>query len=126
METDKITIRLNREMIQDLKDEAKKRGQTVASLARCYLMDGLASYDAMGEVLRQADERIEERLERIEKLVAGNLHLTVERQTLAIKKDADEAHDDYATRLQSTYARTVKAMIPKGAKIVQYMENGEM
>jgi hypothetical protein len=96
METDKITIRLPPEMIEDLKREAKKRGQTIASLARGYLMDGLAGYDAMGELLLQTSERIEKRLDRMEKIAAGHLHLTAEQQTLVIPKKPEEAQDDYA------------------------------
>jgi hypothetical protein len=47
MTADRITIRLEDYLIEALEAEAKRRHQTVASLARTFIGGGLASYDAI-------------------------------------------------------------------------------
>lgn len=117
MKSEQITIRLEQHIIEHLKDEAKKRSQPFAALARTFIRDGLAHYDAISEELLQADERIEARLQTIEALVAANLHVTVQGQVLASKQKEDEADNAYVSRLGADYRNAVMNSIPKGSLI---------
>ena len=119
MKNEQITVRLEQHIIEDLKDEAKKRGQPLATLARTFIRDGLARYDAISEQLLQTGERIEARLQTIEALAGANLHVAVERQILPSEREPGEADDAYIDRLRANYTTAVLASIPKGLLIAQ-------
>lgn len=125
MTADRITIRLEDYIIEALGAEAKRRHQTVASLARTFIRDGLASYDAMNETLLQTQERIEARLKILEASVGANLHVIIERQTLAHPQMPGESEAEYGARLQGMYAKAVKAAMTKGERISIAVRDGD-
>lgn len=126
MTLDQITVRLEQHIIEHLKEESKRRGQTVAALARTFIRDGLARYDAISEELLQADERIEKRLLQIESMIAANLHLTAEQPILANKQNDGESLEVYSARLNEIYRDKIRMSVKKGARIVAEIDDGKL
>lgn len=113
----RITIRLENYLYEALEVEAKKRGQTVVSLTRGFIRDGLFNYDAMGEVLMQSQEKIEACLKLVEIMAGANLHVAVEQKTLRNDKKPEESPADFSARLQSLYIKNMNEAVSKAALI---------
>ena len=127
MRSEQITIRLDQSLVESLKVEAKKRNQTVAGLARSFILQGVhVPFDFVTRRILELQEELEKSHAVVAALTGANLHIEIEEWCLKIPKKSEESHDDYSARLKVLYRNRVKSMIEKGAKIVKVVNEGTL
>lgn len=112
-----FSIRLESDDYDDLVEKAKDRGQTAASLARLFIIDGLAGYDQAHEATMQTLERMLEKINVISALQGASIHTIVEQKVLGIRQNNEETADAYKERLRATYTSTIFEAVQKGAGV---------
>ena len=117
MKEKRLTVRFDDDLNDNLANEAKKRGQTVAALIRTFVIDGLSRYDAATEQILQNGENLERLILRVERVVGANLHSLIEQQVLQNKLQDGESQEEYTKRLRAMYADRVHKAVEKGSAI---------
>lgn len=117
MKDQKVSVRVDDDLNESLAIEAKKRRQTIGSLARTFLRDGLSRYVSISEAILQNSEETDERLRRLEAMVGSLMHLVVEYQVLSSPRRADESQESYTSRSRNAYKDKIYSATEKGAMI---------
>ena len=117
MKEKRLTVRFDNYLNDNLANEAKKRGQTVAALIRTFVIDGLSRYDAATEQILQNGESLERLILRVERVAGASLHSLIEQQVLQNKPQDEESQEQYTKRLRAMYSESVHKAILKGSEI---------
>mgnify|MGYP000944225051 CR=1 FL=1 len=125
MKTDRITVRLDADVREALRIEAKKQGVEEAVMVRMFVRDGLARFDQAYERIVQNTDQIANRVDTLQKMIAATLHIVAEQVVLAKKQKDGEEPKEYAERLKSTYRESVFGAVTKGRSITAAVEDGQ-
>ncbi len=117
-----FSVRLETDDHDRLEALAKNRGQTVASLSRQFIVDGIAGYDQAHEATMQLMEQMQKKIDLMAALLGGSFHTILEQKVLAMTQNSDETPDAYKERLRATYTNTVFEAISKGNGISAAVE----
>lgn len=122
---EQITLRLDEELMDALREEAKRRGQPMAVLARIFIRDALVTYDATSEQILQNTEQVNRRVEVLQQGLSAVLHLVAEQMTLSKERKHDESEEGFSKRLNANYRERVFDAVAKGKRITIALETVE-
>lgn len=119
-----ISVRLDEDLRQELRNEAKKQRVTEAVLIRMFIRDGLANFNAANERLLQNSELMTAQLTLLQQLVAATLHVDVEQLVMSNRQKPEESAEDFAQRLRALYRTSVLDAVAKGKVMTTVLQQG--
>lgn len=125
MKTDRITVRLDSDVREALRVEAKNQGVDEAVMVRMFVRDGLARFDAAYERIVQNTDRLSEQVHTLQQLVAATVHIVAEQAVLKMDRKEGEDPKTYAERLKTIYRDSVFGAVTKGRSITAAVESGQ-
>lgn len=125
MVAEKFNLRLESHIRESLAEEAKRRGQTSAALARTFIREGLSGHDALSGKILETQERLLHMLIVMEAMIGADLHNSVHNWYLQEHpKEANESTTEYLLRVTPLYRAKLEASLASGSKIVESISNG--
>ena len=118
-------VRMEIQLYEELEGEAKNLGQSVASLIRNFIRNGLSGFNSDFGERSKSEDRVESLLKTIEILAGANLHLTAEIRALVERKRKDESDSDLNTRVQAEFSNYVRNSYPRGLAIAKEVREFE-
>lgn len=125
MSLDQLTVRLDDDVMESLRKEAKLRGQPMAVLARIFIREALIPYDAASVQIMQNTEETNRRAELLQEGISAILHMVAEQSASSKRQKEGESIEEYSERLKATYRDGVYGAISKGKLITAALQNGQ-
>jgi len=119
MKNKQFAVRIEIQLYEELEDEAKSRGQSVTSLIRTFIRDGLSGYAASNDQSPKSADTIEDTLKVLVALAGASLWSAVEsRASASVGKDG-KSDSEYRSLLVEDYSKILKYAVNKGRQIGQ-------
>jgi len=119
-------VRMDIHLYAELEREAKSRGQTVASLVRTFVRDGLAGQTFESEKIARIEDRVEASLKVIEAMTGASLWSVAEIRARANVEKEGKSDTECEALVKDDYVNTVKEALRKGRQIAKVVLENKM